>query len=396
MDPNREGKARGGDGLTPPVKILHVITKLELGGAQQNTLFTCRELARRGHAVTLASGRGGALDGEAASEPFEFVALEHLRRDLAPLHDVRALAELISVVRARRPDVIHTHSSKAGAIGRWAGWAGGARHVVHTVHGWSFAEHMPRASRALYRVVEHLCALVTDHFVSVSRLDLELGIRLGMVRPDRGSVIRSGIDLADFRAVGPGRDAIRREWSIGADDVLVVNVSNFKPQKAPIDFVRAAGRAAREEPRLRFAFVGDGELRPQVEAAVRAEGLASRFALAGWRRDIPSVLRAADVFALTSLWEGLPRTVVQARACELPVVATAVNGTPEVVEDGVSGFLLAPHDIEGFARAFVLLARDPELRTRLGARGADHLDEFDATAMVDRQESLYRALVAGR
>ena len=378
------------------MKILHVITKLELGGAQQNTLYTCRELARRGHDVTLASGRGGVLDDEAIGSSFDFVGLDHLRREVSPVNDARALVELIRLVRRLRPDVIHTHSSKAGALGRWAGWAGGARRIVHTVHGWSFAEHMPRASRSIYRIVEHLCAPVTDHFVSVSRADLERGIRLGIVGAGRGSVIRSGFNLSEFDASGPGRDDIRREWGVGPDDVLVVNVSNFKPQKAPLDFVRAAGKAGREESRLRFAFVGDGELRPQVEAAVRDEGLGSRMVLAGWRRDIPEILRAADVVALTSLWEGLPRTVVQARACSRPVVATAVNGTPEVVEDGVTGFLLPPHDIAGFARAFVRLARDPELRAALGARSAIGLDEFDATVMVSRQESLYRILLKGQ
>ena len=376
------------------MRILHVITKLELGGAQQNTLQTCRELSRRGHDVVLAAGTGGILDDEARRGPFRFVPLRHLVREIRPLSDALALLEILRLVRALRPDVVHAHSSKAGALGRVAARLAGAPVIVHSIHGWSFAAGMPRATQAVYRLVERLCAPLTDHFISVSRRDLELGIREGIVDATKGSVIRSGFDLSEFSREGPGREDVRREWGIGDADVLVVNVSNFKPQKAPLDFVRAAAIASRQAPGLRFAFVGDGEMRPAVEEAVRSEGLQERMILAGWRRDVPELLRAADVFALSSLWEGLPRTVVQARACGLPVVATAVNGTPEAVDDGRTGLLVPPSDPEAFARALVRLAQDPGLRTSMGEAARHGLDEFSAAAMVDGQERLYASLVA--
>ncbi len=377
-----------------PLRIVHLITKLELGGAQQNTLHTCRELARREHDVVLASGIGGMLDEEAGGGVFRWVPLRRLVREIRPASDAAALVEIVRLLRRERPHVVHTHSSKAGALGRVAAAIARVPVTVHTIHGWSFAPGMPLATRTAYKLIEHACAPLTDHFVSVSQLDLETGVREGIVPSGRGSVIRSGIDLAAFASDGAGRGRVRREWGVDESDVLVVNVSNFKAQKAPLDFVRAAGLAARQVPALRFAFVGDGELRPEVEAAISQEGLDGRMVLAGWRRDVPEILRAADIFALTSLWEGLPRTVVQARACGLAIVATAVNGTPEVVEDGVTGLLTPPGDPEAFASALVRLAGDADLRRRLGAQAAMGIGEFSETTMVDEQERLYRKLLA--
>jgi glycosyltransferase involved in cell wall biosynthesis len=374
------------------VRVVHLITKLELGGAQQNTLHSCRELARRGHDVVLGAGEGGILDDEARRGPFRFVPLRRLVREISPVSDALALAEMVSLLRRERPAIVHTHSSKAGALGRIAAAIARVPVTIHTIHGWSFAAGMPRATSTVYRLVEKACAPLTDHFVSVSRRDLELGIREGIVPADRGSVIRSGIDLRAFTREGPGREAIRREWGCSEGDVLVVNVSNFKAQKAPLDYVRAAGRAAREAPALRFAFVGDGELRPQVEAAIAEEGLQGRMVLAGWRRDVPEILRAADVFALTSLWEGLPRTVLQARACGLAIAATSVNGTPEAVEHGVTGLLVPPGDVGAMAAALVTLAADAGLRRRLGDAASAGLEEFSQERMVDDQEALYYRL----
>lgn len=382
------------------MRVLHVITKLELGGAQQNTLFTCRRLAERGVQVTLASGPGGLLDDEASRAPYPHVVVPSLVREISPLADVRALARLTGLVRRLRPDVVHTHSSKAGALGRFAARLGRARAVVHTVHGWSFSDRQAPAARVTYGLVERALRPFTDHHVSVSARDLELGLRRGLVVEGRGSVIRSGVDVAEFRREGPGRERVRGSWGVQEDDVLVVNVSCLKPQKAPLDFVRAAARALRKEPRLFFALVGDGELRGSVEAALREEGLEDRFVLAGWRRDVAEVLRAADVLALTSLWEGLPRTLVQARLVGVPVVATAVNGSPEVVVDGRTGLLVEPGDVGAIAEALAALASDDELRRHLG-RGDGVSEEafrheFDQDVMVERQVALYDRLLAQR
>lgn len=376
------------------MRILHFITLLELGGAQQNTLYTCKRLAERGHEVWLASGEGGHLDDVARRGPFEFISLEHLKRPITPKSDFKAIFEMSRLVRRLRPDIVHTHSSKAGMLGRLAGRFGGAGKVVHSVHGWSFSPFHPWKRRRVYIEMERVAHWACDHLVAVSRENIEEGLKLGIVPRKAHSVIRSGIDFEEFAPGGPGREEIRKEWGVADDEVLVVNVSCYKPQKDPDTFVRAAGIAARAEPKLRFALVGDGELRTNLERALAEEGLGERFVLAGWRDDVPKILRAADIVALTSLWEGLPRVVVQARTARKAVVATPVNGTPELIFDDRNGYLRPTKDIEAFAEAFVQLARDRELRERLANCTDEPLAEFDQEVMVDMQELLYAKLLA--
>ena len=375
------------------MRILHFITLLELGGAQQNTLYTCKRLAERGHEVWLASGAGGLLDREARKGPFEFVELKQLVRPISPKADLLGFREMVQLVRRVKPDVVHTHSSKAGMLGRLAGRFGGAGRVVHSVHGWSFSPFHPPVRRRIYIEMERVAHWACDHLVAVSRDNIEEGLKLGIVPRKSHSVIRSGIDFEEFSPDGPGRAEVRSEWGVGPDDVLVVNVSCSKPQKDPVTFVEAAAIAGREEPGLRFALVGDGELRKNLQRAHEASGLGERLVLAGWRDDVPQILRAADIVALTSLWEGLPRVAVQARTARKPVVATPVNGTPELILDGRNGFLRPTKDPAAHAEAWLALARDPELRERLGGCTDEPLGEFDQETMVDQQEELYRRLL---
>jgi glycosyltransferase involved in cell wall biosynthesis len=377
------------------VRILPVITQLELGGAQQNTLYTCRRLAERGHDVVLAHGPGGILDPAAENGPFLNIVIRSLLRPVSPLMDLAALVALARLVNDFRPDIVHTHSSKAGAIGRLAGRLGGSRKVVHSVHGWSFSRHHPALENAIYQAAERLARRATDALITVSREDLDNGVQLGIVAQDKAQVIRSGIDLDHFREDGPGREEFRREWGIKDDETLVLNLSCFKAQKAPLDFVRAAAIASRQEPSLRFVLAGDGELRKQIQEEALQLGLGDRFLLPGWVDDVAGALRASDVVCLTSLWEGLPRTLVQAKACRRPVLACAVNGVPEIIVDGRDGRLFETHDVEGFAENFVKLARRPDLRRRWGQSESPRLQEFDQELMVDQQEALYEGLLTG-
>jgi len=208
-------------------------------------------------------------------------------------------------------------------------------------------------------------------------------------------LIRSGIDPSEFAPRPPGRNRVRKELGVHADDILVGSVACLKPQKSPLDFVAAAEEAGRDNPRLRFVLAGDGELRTLVEAAARDSVLGERFRLLGWRRDIPDLLSALDVFVLTSRFEGLPRAVLQAMVAGVPVVATAVGGTPEVVENGTTGLLVAPDAPSEVARAVSLLGGDPALRHRLAAAARSRVDEqFDIRRMVRTLDDLYAELLS--
>jgi glycosyltransferase involved in cell wall biosynthesis len=225
----------------------------------------------------------------------------------------------------------------------------------------------------------------------VSENNLREGAALGVVPPERASVIRSGIELERFRRASGGSEA-RRRLGVPETAPLVVQIGNFKPQKAPLDFVRVAAAVARQVPEAWFVMVGDGVLRPAAEELASELDVAGRMVFCGWWDDVPGLLAASRVSVLTSRHEGLPRAAVESLAAGVPVVATAVDGTPEVVLDGRNGFLAEAGDVASLARRVCALLRDDELHRRFAAAAADGLEDFDIDRMVRQQEELYRWL----
>ena len=376
-------------------RVLHLITRLDLGGAQQNTLYCAARHDRERFEVDLLAGAGGMLDDEARRIGDARVELlPWLKHEISPGSDLAALLRLRSYFRARKIDLVHTHSSKAGILGRLAARLAGVPAVVHPVHGWSFNPTQSALRRAAYLRLERMAAGLTDRLVAVSARNRDEGLELGIGRPGRYEVLHSGIDIESYRAPGADRSELRRALGFDESHVVVGAVACLKPQKAPLDFFRAAAAAHADEPRLRFFIAGDGELRPQLESLIRQEGLQEIVRPLGWRRDVPDLLHACDLFLLTSLYEGLPRTVLQAMAAGVPVVATAVDGTPEVVEDGRTGLLIPPARPAEAARALLRMVREAGLRERCVAEARRRLDRsFDIRAMVRDLDGLYLSLL---
>jgi glycosyltransferase involved in cell wall biosynthesis len=376
------------------LKVLHAITMLELGGAQRNTLDTIARLDRHEFSVALACADAGELLPEARRlADVELFELCHLGREVRPWADLRAYFELRKAIRCFCPDIVHTHSSKVGVLGRLAARREGVPVVIHSVHGFGFGPHQSSLVRRVFLAAERMAARRTDAFITVSRRNLQDGARLGLFPEERACVIRSGIDLAAFRAHAGG-GAVRTELGIPADAPLVVQIACFKPQKAPERFVEVAAGLVKHFPEAHFLLVGDGELRKALERKRRDAGLEGHLHLPGWRRDIPAVLDAATVVTLTSRFEGLPRALVEALAAGVPVVAMAVDGVPEVVRDGENGFLVAEGDVEGLVERVAAIFRDPELRGRLAGAADQGLAEFERETMVRQQEELYRELAS--
>jgi len=376
---------------------MHVITRLELGGAQQNTLFCVTHHDRTRFEVGLVAGSGGLLDAEAlAIDDAQVRLLPCLRQAIAPLWDLITIFRLRSFMRAQRIDLVHTHSSKAGILGRAAAVLAGVPTVVHTVHGWSFNDTQPVWLRRLYVSLERLAAHFTDRLVVVSARDQERGLAQGIGRREQYDVIHSGIELERFRHPSRDRESVRRELGIEPGQLLVGTVACLKPQKAPLDFVRAADAAYRKNPRLRFVIAGDGELEPTVRELIGELGLEDVVQLLGWRRDVVELLHAMDVFLLTSLFEGLPRAVLQAMAAGTPVIATAVDGTPEVVRDRETGLLVPPSRPDAAALGVLELAQDEELRRHCVREARQALGRgFDIRFMVTHLDRLYLTLLEG-
>jgi glycosyltransferase involved in cell wall biosynthesis len=379
-----------------PHAVCHIITKLELGGAQENTLFTVSHLDPARFCPILIVGEPGLLDDDARKLPgVEFHQVPSLVRELRPLSDLRALVSLTRLLRRLKPAIVHTHSSKAGILGRLAARLAGVPVIIHSIHGFGFTRYQSPPVRRALIALECLAARITTRFFAVSEANRLLGVELGLFAPDRCAVIRSGVDLAAIRKLGVDTTAKKRELGLEPGRPVVGMVAPMKPQKAPLDFVRVAARVAKKKPDAQFLFVGDGELRDAMEAEIARLDLAKSFRLAGWRRDVPALMRCLDVFVLTSLWEGLPRVYLEALASGVPVVGTRVDGVPEVVRDCVNGYLLAPGDVQGLADRVLALLANPTLAADMGKRGGSLPPEFDIHDMIRRQEEEYGRLLAG-
>lgn len=374
--------------------VCHIITKLELGGAQQNTLYTVSHLDASRFRSVLITGEPGLLDQEAkALKGVAVFQIPNLVRSLRPWRDLRALIALTALLRKLKPAIVHTHSSKAGILGRLAARVAGVPVIIHSIHGFGFTRYQNPFLRRTLLALERLAARRTTKFIAVSEANRRLGIYLGLFTPDRCTVIRSGVDLSALRETRVDVQAKKQELGLAATGPVVGMIAPFKPQKAPVDFVRMADRVHQARPDVQFLLVGDGELRGAVEAERARLGLSQVVRLTGWRRDIPELLRCLDLCVLTSLWEGLPRVYLEALASGVPVVGTRVDGAPEVIFDGVTGYLVEPGDVRALADRVLHVLAHPEDAKRMAQNGRNLPLEFDIHEMVRQQEREYDRLL---
>ncbi len=378
-----------------PAKVAHLVTRLDLGGAQQNTLHTVRHLDRAFFEPLLICGRGGLLDEEASADPsFRTVFVDPLRRDISPIHDLLALLELTRILLDEKPDLLHTHSSKAGILGRLAAALAGVPVVVHTYHGFGFHDRQPPFVKNFYVLLERLCARLTDALIFVSKANIAYAAKHGIARPEEAVLIRSGVALSGLPAPVDA-SKLKMSAGVGMHKPLVVSIGNLKPQKNVADLLEAAALVLAAVPEARFAFIGDGPQRRVLEARAFALGLQDRFFFLGWRRDAAQWLAASDVFVMTSLWEGLPRALVEAMKSGKPAACYGTDGVLDLVKSGENGFTVEPGDHAALAARVTELLKDEPLRRRLGEAAAAAIGpEFDIDGMVRAQEALYARLLA--
>ncbi|HBY09428.1 MAG TPA: hypothetical protein DEH22_17220 [Chloroflexi bacterium] len=382
------------------IRVLHPITRLIVGGAQENTMFTAALLDREHFYLEIVSGpqtgSEGSLIEEIRGRGIPLTILPQLRREISPLNDFIATWKLYHLIKTGGFSIVHTHSSKAGLLGRLAARLAGTPIIIHTVHGWSFHDHMASWLRKTYIVLEKWAAQFTNTMIVVTERDIEKGLKEGIGRPEQYRLIRSAIPLADFHPFGvEERARLRVELGIPESVPVLGNVGRFSPQKNPLDWVQVASRVADVVPDCHFLLVGDGPLRSEIEAQLRATGLKQRTVLTGLRRDVPRLMAAMDVFLLTSLWEGLPRVIPQAMAMGLPVVANRADGTVEAIQHGETGYLCTPGDLDGMAAYCLELLQNPLLRKTLGQNGRQYItQEYDLRNMIAQIESLYAELLS--
>ncbi len=381
--------------MSEKIKVVHIITKLELGGAQANTLYTIRHLDRNRYEPYLITGQKGILNDEACSiSDVKCFFVPYLIREINPFQDLLATFSLYKILKSVRPHIVHTHSSKAGILGRWTARLAGVPVMIHTFHGYGFNDYQFWLKRNILILAEKITSRITSHFIAVSRENINKGLNLALFGKEKVTLIRSGIDVDMFRKTVIDVRKKKKEIGLPSSSKVVGMIACMKPQKAPLDFVEIARLVNKELPDVYFIYVGDGELRPKVEDMVNRYRLTDHFIIAGWRRDIPEVMRTFDVLVLTSKWEGLPRVLPEAMATGIPIVATHVDGNIEAVIDGVNGFLIPSGNIEAFKDKLIFLLKNIDKAKEMGAYGTRMIEEFDINNMVLLQERLYERLMA--
>jgi glycosyltransferase involved in cell wall biosynthesis len=379
--------------------IAHVITRLINGGADENTVISCNQAVRSGHQVALVHGAQTRPEILATvDDRVQTVELPSLVRPIAPLRDVRALRDLVRTFHRLRPDVVHTHTSKAGLLGRLAARATGVPVVVHGVHIVPFV-NVGQLETFAYLRAERAVQRMTDAFIDVSPGLRDLCVEAGVGAADRHHVVESGFDLSRFRAGAQPVDwrALLRLESDEPRPLVVLMLAVFEARKRHLEVLERIPRVVARFPRVRFVFAGDGPLRDAIEARIGVLGIERNVVLPGFYEHPEELIALADVCLLASTREGLPRVLMQYLAGGRPVVATDLPCIDDVLRHDVNGVVVGSDDLDGLADAVVALLDDPARRGRL-ARGAatTELAEWDMARMGERLEAVYAELIRER
>jgi glycosyltransferase involved in cell wall biosynthesis len=377
--------------------MLHVITRLVPGGADENTLYTVKGLDPRRYRVDLAVGEGSDAALLEGLGPVNVHRIAGLVRDPHPLHDLRALIGLARLMRKHRYQIVHTHTAKGGFLGRLAAALVGTPIIVHTVHGVTFHDHLPRLQRMFYLALERIAGRFTHQFVTVGEDVRRIYVREGIGEPQAYETIYSGMPLDDYLDAGemaePERQAIRAELGLEPHQQAVAMASRLEARKGHGYLLEAVHHLKPAHPDLRVLILGDGPLREELEARARALEIDDVVRFLGHRMDLARVLAAVDVSVLTSLWEGLPRVLVQSAAAGKPILTFDVEGAWEVVRDGQNGFIVPTRDVARFSARLDTLLRDRAMARRLGRAGRERMNEaWRVETMLDRLDDLYQRI----
>ena len=379
--------------------VTHVITRLIIGGAQENTVATVLGLKQRpGLEIDLlagpTTGPEGSLESAFQTCPQVLSIVPSLVRPVHPLKDLLTLFRLTKIFRATRPEIVHTHSGKAGILGRWAAHRAGVPIIVHTIHGPSFGPFQGAPANGLFRGAEQFAARFTTHYVSVAEAMTRQYLAAGLGQPSQYTRIFSGFPLAPFLAA-ENDPAWRARLNLAPDDFVIGMISRLFKLKGHDDLLDIAPDMVRQCPRVKFLLVGDGAWRGRLQDRARALGLERHFIFAGLvaPADVPRWVGIMDALAHLSRREGLPRALPQAMAAARPVVSCDCDGAGEVCIDNETGFLIPPGDRATLARRLLQLAGDPDLRRRLGTQGREFVrPRFSLETMLENLHTLYLKL----
>lgn len=391
------------------VKVLHVITRFDKGGAAENTLLTTLGLDKNKYEVVLIKGL--SLESEMSVEErtsldeglkqaelkgVKLITVPSLIRRINPILDLQALFSLYRIFLQEKPAIIHTHTSKAGILGRWASFFARVPIVVHTPHGHIFYGYHGKVKTKVFILVEKVTAIITDRIIALTKREKEDHIQFNISKPDKFVVIHSGVNLEDFSKNFDNTEELKGDLGIPITDSIVGTVGRLVEIKGHRYLLDAARLVLNKMPNTTFLLIGDGYLMTELISHASAMGIENKVIFAGWRSDVPQLINTFDIFVLSSLNEGMGRVLVEAMAMGKPIVASDIGGIPDLVKDGANGILFPPRDVDAMAEAILKLLLDRELRRKMGNEGKKlAYPAYDTSVMVRKIEGLYEKLLRG-
>lgn len=371
--------------------IIYLVTKLELGGAQKVCLELFNGIPTDTISTTLISGTTGELVEKAASPNTIF--LPSLTRELSLLfiyHEIKALRELIAVFKKIKSEharvIVHTHSSKAGILGRWAAFFAGIKIRIHTVHGFSFHQNQNGIFWIITYLIELVTSLITTHFVCVSKADIKSGCQLLPAFKEKHSLIRAATSWRPFLVPASRASKVH---PVAPNTFVFGTIACFKPQKNLFDLLQAFQEVNRHHSHVRLEIIGDGALRPSLTAWIVKHKLTHAITLHGWKASVGPYLKRWHTFVSSSLWEGLPCAMIEARLAKLPIVSYEIGGIPEIIQHGYNGLLYTEKDWRGLSKGMTLFVANTKLYERARAH-RETLDDFKVSTMIAKHQKLYQ------
>jgi glycosyltransferase involved in cell wall biosynthesis len=379
-------------------KVLEIITLFSIGGATETVISITSGMISKLLKVEIVTGSNVKYEGDMYEEAnklgINVITIPTLQRNINIINDFITLIKLYKIIKKGKYDVVHTHSSKAGILGRWAARFAGVNKIIHTVHGWGFNNLQTFIVNKSIIILERVTAHITTQLVCVSYQDISKGISKKIGKTGQYVVIRSGINIEKFSNSVISKEEIKSELNLCSNDYIIGTITRFSDQKAPMDTIRAFNEIVKRGYNdVKLIMVGDGPLLNESKRFSKRLGIDSKIIFTGIRNDIPTILKTFDVFVLSSRWEGLPRVIPQAIASGIPVVATMIDGNAEIIKHKQNGILVEPGNPVKLGESVIWLMKNLDEAKKMVYNAKLGLSEFDEKRMIEDTFNLYTSRI---
>ncbi|MCJ7582600.1 MAG: glycosyltransferase family 4 protein [Candidatus Aminicenantes bacterium] len=384
--------------MSHKIKVVHIITRFDKGGSAENTFLTLDGMDKSRYEVTLISGKEDDPTQGRSNQIWELriehIPIPELRRNINLVNDWKAFLKIRRILKYNNFTIVHTHTSKAGFLGRIAARAARTPIIIHTPHGHVLFGYFGRMKTLVFKILEKFTVRITDIIIALTKREKEDYVAAKMAKRDKITVIHSGIELEKCKNLSiEEKQALKKTLHIPEGALIVGTAGRLVQVKGPEILIRAAEKVLRKHPDVYFLFAGDGDQREALSALADRLGIKKNIVFLGWRNDLVEILSLYDIFVLPSLNEGMGRVLVEAMALGKPIVASNICGIPDLIQHGKNGFLVPPQNPEELAHHIQILLEDKHLRIQMGVEGKKLAPNYSAKKMVEQIESLYSLLL---